>query len=222
MSNKTMTAVELAEFIAQNCIPSHILDRKDQNKPYVIGVSGSAPGLGKSTLVELTSKILEEKRCTHLDLDNWIVVSRQNRELKRTSGIDPVNWDLDRLVGSLERLIVFGEEILIPIYDHKTGTPNASTQTVSSANIIILAGASCLWKDVRPFINFLFCIHAKSEEENRMMVIKRNINFRNYLLEKAMEDYIITKAAYEKHVAPHSVYADVSLIVDSNYNYIIA
>ena len=65
----------------------------------------------------------------------------------------------------------------------------------------------------------MVCISPRSEEDWHSMVMRRNTGVRNYTPEQAMADFSITSTAYAQHVKPSVRYADVAVLVDTDYKY---
>lgn len=211
---------ELAKFLTEHCVPKFAtLLEQPKSKPYVIGITGTNSAVGKSSIGNLMSDLLSEYNSQFINLDDWINVSRAKRKSIYLSGISPNAWDINGLINSLNNLIFEKSEIYKPTYDHVAGIAKAKEDKINSSDIIILAGGACLWDEIRPFINYIVCIQTDSVKSEMEMTIERNTAIRNYSNEDALEEYYLTKKAYNKYVIPFRKYSDIIVEVDSSYNF---
>jgi len=218
--NQIFNSKQLAQFILDNCIPKYILNEKYiKYKPYVIGISGTNSAVGKSTVASKITEILGLKKSLFVDIDNWINVDRQTRYRKLLSGMNPSAYNLDNLLLSLNDLIVYRRITQVPIYNHSNGKTTATKTKLPPSDVICLAGGSCLWPEIRPYINYSICISTHSSLDEKEMIIERNIKERNYSLDEATEEYQITNDAYIEFVIPYKDYADLNIVVNKSYEF---
>ena len=216
-----LTSREVIELVRQQCIPKIAVHGDLTARPYVVGFTGTRPAVGKTTLSAGVARQLGDA-AVHIDLDNWIEVNRVERVKRGVSGIDRSVWDLKGLHDALWKLTILGQEISVPIYDHQSGTSGSASGRVQPTRIVCIAGGSCLWPEVLPFINFVLAVQPASDAAERAMVLRRNLGERGYNTEEAEHDFDITREAYARDVAPAVVFADLRMTVNDRYEYIVA
>ncbi len=213
-----MNCKDLAQTVIDSCIPK--LHRNGEIcKPYVICISGSRPALGKSTLADEIQRILGDEQCSVVEMDNWIQESREYRLRNRVAGINLGVYNEDQITKSLETLILDGQPISMPVYDHKLGKPRSEEIKIQPRSIICLVGAISICPRFWPYKNYLLCLKARTPEDARDMTIRRNVTVRGYDEQDAIRDYEYTEEEYLRHVEPNIKHADVVVLVDKSYAY---
>ena len=110
---------------------------KTLNRPIILGIVGDSAS-GKTTLSSGVAKILSEDRCTTICTDFYHRYDRAERHERGVSALDPRANHIDILEQHLQ-LLRRGEPILMPIYDHATGTRLPPLE-VSPKDFVIVEG----------------------------------------------------------------------------------
>lgn len=221
-SASEMNQYNLAQLIIRKYIvPSTPHDLQDDRRPYVLGLAGVCAATGTTKLAATIQVIMGCKKVRHIDLDDWITVSRSDRLKRGLAGIHPSVWDRSKLVEDLRSLIIESKPIRVPVYDHCTGTPHASWAAVPVAPVVCLAGAACFCPPVRALIDHLVAFHPAATADVKNMVITRNTDERGYSGEQAEADFLATDLAYHTFVRPLVDTADLAIEVTTDYHYLL-
>lgn len=156
-----------------------------KQRPIILGIVGDSAA-GKSTLTSGLVKLLGPERVTHVCADDY---HKYDRAERKQLGITPLHPDcnyLDILELHLERLH-YGQPILKPIYDHRTGT-HTRPEYVKPNEFVIVEGLLGFHSAVmRQFYDVMVFLDPP-ESMRREWKIKRDTTKRGYTPEQVLAE----------------------------------
>lgn len=195
---------------------------KNIQQVFVVGVSGGS-GSGKTTVVNLLKKELEEKKgqeVTVLSQDHYYDdLSHISFEKREKNNFDaPAAVDLGLLYSHIKQLSK-GESISRPIYDFISHTRKEGQVEVYSKTILIFDGIFCLY-DKRIRSLFDLCLYIQVEDDLRLIRrLQRDLNERGRSLTSIIQQYLSTvRPMHNKYIQPTAAHADFVINWDA-YNY---
>jgi phosphoribulokinase len=173
---------------------------------FIVGIAGDSAS-GKTTFSKGIVRLFGEENVVSISLDNY---HKYDREERRKLGLTPLNPkanDFDKIFEDI-RALKGGKEILMPIYDHKTGK-FLDPVRVLPAKIVIVEGLHPFYKkrvadlfDLKIFIDPDF-------EVRREWKIKRDVGERGYSLEEVLREIEVRKLDYKRYIEPQKRKAEI-------------
>ncbi len=160
------------------------LGRRNDRKPYVIGLAGSVAS-GKSTLARTLSALISgwpgEPEVEIVTTDGFLHPTQvlEERELMARKGF-PESYDLRRMIRFLSDLKAGEREIDVPVYSHQTYDILAGeAQVVRQPDILIFEGLNVLGLSTHApviasdFFDFSIYLDAEPDDLERWFVERR-------------------------------------------------
>src|SRR6266496_2080085 len=91
-----------------------------KQRPLIVAVCGDS-GSGKTTLTDGMVRVFGQERVVHICLDDYHTLDRATRLRNGITALHPAANNITLMTEHI-RLLVHGESIVKPVYDHKTGT----------------------------------------------------------------------------------------------------
>ena len=177
-----------------------------KQRPIILGIVGDSAA-GKSTLTGGLVKLLGPDRVTHVCVDDY---HKYDRAERKQLGITPLHPDcnyLDIFELHLERLH-FGQPILKPVYDHRTGT-HARPEYVMPKEFVIVEGLLGFHSAVmRQFYDVMVFLDPP-EDMRREWKIKRDTTKRGYTVEQVLAELERREPDAAAYIRPQRNYADI-------------
>lgn len=177
-----------------------------KQRPILLGIVGDSAA-GKSTLTNGLVKLLGPERVTHVCADDY---HKYDRAERKQLGITPLHPDcnyLDILELHLERLH-YGQPILKPVYDHRTGT-HTRPEYVKPKEFVIVEGLLGFHSAVmRQFYDVMVFLDPP-EEMRREWKIKRDTTKRGYTVEQVLAELERREPDAAAFIRPQRNYADI-------------
>ncbi|BCX05614.1 MAG: phosphoribulokinase [Candidatus Roseilinea sp.] len=177
-----------------------------RQRPIILGIVGDSAA-GKSTLTGGLVKLLGPERVTHVCVDDY---HKYDRAERKQLGITPLHPDcnyLDIFELHLERLH-YGQPILKPVYDHRTGT-HARPEYVMPKEFVIVEGLLGFHTAVmRQFYDVMVFLDPP-EDMRREWKIKRDTTKRGYTVEQVLAELERREPDAAAFIRPQRNYADI-------------
>lgn len=177
-----------------------------KQRPIILGIVGDSAA-GKSTLTGGLVKLLGAERVTHVCVDDY---HKYDRAERKRLGITPLHPDcnyLDIFELHLERLH-YGQPILKPVYDHRTGT-HARPEYVMPKEFVIVEGLLGFHTAVmRQFYDVMVFLDPP-EDMRREWKIKRDTTKRGYTVEQVLAELERREPDAAAFIRPQRNYADI-------------
>ncbi len=177
-----------------------------KQRPIILGIVGDSAA-GKSTLTGGLVKLLGPERVTHVCVDDY---HKYDRAERKQLGITPLHPDcnyLDIFELHLERLH-YGQPILKPVYDHRTGT-HARPEYVMPKEFVIVEGLLGFHTPVmRQFYDVMVFLDPP-EDMRREWKIKRDTTKRGYTVEQVLAELERREPDTAAFIRPQRNYADI-------------
>ncbi len=177
-----------------------------RQRPIILGIVGDSAA-GKSTLTGGLVKLLGPERVTHVCVDDY---HKYDRAERKQLGITPLHPDcnyLDIFELHLERLH-YGQPILKPVYDHRTGT-HARPEYVRPKEFVIVEGLLGFHTAVmRQFYDVMVFLDPP-EAMRREWKIKRDTTKRGYTVEQVLAELERREPDAAAFIRPQRNYADI-------------
>lgn len=181
-------------------------DRDLVGRPIILGIVGDSAA-GKTTLSRGLVRVLGADRVTHVCTDDY---HRHDRAERARLGVTPLRPEcnyVDVMELHLEQLH-YGQPILKPVYDHKTGTLVRPEYVVPREFIIVegLLGfsteAAREFYDVKVFLD-------PPEDLRRRWKIQRDTTKRGYTEAQVLAELARREADSAAYIRPQREFADV-------------
>ena len=178
------------------------------HRPVILGIVGDSAA-GKTTLTHGITEILGADRVTHICSDAYHRFDRVERATRNITALHPECNYIDILEQHLQ-LLREGQPILVPVYDHRTGTLVRPEYVVPREFIIIegLLGfhtarmRECY--DVKVFLN-------PPEDLRRVWKFKRDCTKRGYTAEQVAVEMDKREPDSRDFIRPQRQFADLSV-----------
>ena len=172
----------------------------------VLGIVGDSAA-GKTTLTQGVTRLLGPERVTHICTDDYHKYDRTERSALQITPLHPDCNYLDILERHLEKAH-YGEPILKPVYDHRTGTL-VRPEYVQPREFVIVEGllgfhsvAMRSHYDVKVFLD-------PPEDMRRVWKIKRDTAKRGYRTEQVLAELEKREADSAAFIRPQREFADI-------------
>ena len=177
-----------------------------RRRPIVLGIVGDSAA-GKTTITRGLVELLGEDRVTHICADDYHKYDRTERAQLKITPLHPDCNYLDILELHLERAH-YGQPMLKPVYDHRTGTLVRPEYLVPSEFVIVegLLGfhteAMRQFYDVKVFLD-------PPEDLRRLWKIKRDTAKRGYTPEQVLAEMEKRESDSQNFIRPQREFADI-------------
>lgn len=174
--------------------------------PIVLGIVGDSAA-GKSTLTQGLTRVLGPERVTHICTDDYHKYDRAERARLDITPLHPDCNYIDILEQHLERAH-YGQPILKPVYDHRTGTL-VRPEYVQPREFVIVEGLLGFYTpamrrlyDIKVFLN-------PPEDLRRVWKIKRDTTKRGYTAEQVLLELDKRELDSAQFIRPQREFADI-------------
>lgn len=171
----------------------------------VIAIAGDSAS-GKSTLMRYIQEIMPQSSYLSIETDSYHKWERSDENWKSYTHLNPEANHLERMSEDVLRLKI-GSNVSLIEYDHATGKFTQGKLTESKP-FLILCGLHTLYQksllknlDLKIFLDI-------EEHLQINWKIKRDIEERNYTIDKIMETIVKRKDDSEKYIQPQKNSAD--------------
>ena len=186
---------------------------------HVISISGPV-AIGKTTFANTLKKIIDESEgegaVSILPLDSYMLDRETLLAQNIPNGYDDKNWNLDKVKGDIEELILNRNPIKLRNFNHRTGRHNRGVQTVDPAKYIILDGIISFQKIFSDYCNMKIFIAGRNIRLEQNPRIQVAYHERNYTLKEAIIKSDRELKDYCSYLFPRRKEADVWLILKDN------
>ena len=184
--------------------------KKERNRPYLIGISGGSGG-GKTSVANLIHKSLGTYDSLLFSMDTYYkdLTPEQERDLSNYNFDSPEALDLDLLYTHLNELMHW-KKIQMPTYDFSTNKRKEYTIQIKPAKVIIFEGILAFYdKRMRDLMDLKLFIDL-DDDIRLSRRIYRDIISRGRKMETVLERYHkFVKTAYNNFIKPTKEYADI-------------
>src|SRR6266480_1435346 len=177
-----------------------------KQRPLIVAVCGDS-GSGKTTLTDGMVRVFGQERVAHICLDDYHTLDRATRLRNGITALHPAANNITLMTEHI-RLLVQGESIVKPVYDHKTGT-FAEPVEVQPADIIIAHGLHPLYT---PELRDLAHVRIYLDPETallRQWKIMRDSTSRGYTVEQVRQEIAIRRRDSRLYIQPQKKFADI-------------
>src|SRR5215467_408447 len=178
----------------------------NSQQPLIVAVCGDS-GSGKTTLTDGMVRVFGQERITHICLDDYHVFDRATR---MRAGITPLNPVANNFALMTEhiRCLGYGQPVVKPVYDHKTGT-FAPTQEVHPAEIIIVHGLHPLYtEELRTLAHVSIYLDPEPALRHQWKII-RDSTSRGYTVEQVQQEIAARERDSYLYIHPQKQFADI-------------
>jgi uridine kinase len=184
----------------------------------IVGVAGGS-GSGKTTVARKVAERLTEVSVASVSMDAYY----RNMSHLTLDERRQLNWDhpdvVDmELLGVHLEALAHGESVQKPVYDFVAHLRSPHTETVASADVIVVDGILLFW-DARIRALCDMKIFVDVEADIRLIRrINRDIRVRGRQLKDILDQYLRTvRPMHEEFVEPSKQFADV-IVAHGGYN----
>src|SRR6266568_7395209 len=177
-----------------------------KQRPLIVVVCGDS-GLGKMTLTDGMVRVFGQERVVHICLDDYHTLDRATRLRNGITALHPAANNITLMTEHI-RLLVHGESIVKPVYDHKTGT-FAEPVEFQPADIIIVHGLHPLYTEE---LRNLAHVHIYLDPETALLQqwkIMRDSTSRGYTVEQVRQQMVIRRRDSRLYIQPQKQFADI-------------
>jgi phosphoribulokinase len=175
-------------------------------RPVVLGIIGDSAA-GKTTLTGGLANLLGSGRVTHVCTDDYHKYDRAERAEMEITALNPACNYVDILELQLERLH-YGQPILKPVYDHRTGTL-VRPQYVKPRDVVIVEGLLGFHSPVmRQFYDVKVYLEPP-ESLRRVWKIRRDTAKRGYTVDQVLAELEKREADSRDFIRPQRQHADI-------------
>jgi phosphoribulokinase len=175
-------------------------------RPVVLGIIGDSAA-GKTTLTQGLTNLLGPECVTHVCTDDYHKYDRTERAAMKITALNPECNYLDILELQLERLH-YGQPILKPVYDHRTGTL-VRPQYVHPRDIVIVEGLLGFHSPVmRQFYDVKVYLEPP-EALRRVWKIRRDTTKRGYSVDQVLAELDKREADSRDYIRPQRQHGDI-------------
>src|SRR6266702_7185554 len=175
-------------------------------QPLIVAVCGDS-GSGKTTLTGGMVRVFGQERVAHICLDDYHTLDRATRLRNGITALHPAANNITLMTEHI-RLLVHGESIVKPVYDHKTGT-FAEPVEFQPADIIIVHGLHPLYTEE---LRNLAHVHIYLDPETALLQqwkIMRDSTSRGYTVEQVRQQMVIRRRDRRLYIQPQKQFADI-------------
>ncbi len=177
-----------------------------QKRPIVLGIVGDSAA-GKTTITQGLTRLLGPECVTHICADDYHKYDRTERARLKITPLHPDCNYLDILELHLERAH-YGEPILKPVYDHRTGSL-VRPEYVQPREFVIVEGLlGCHTAEMRAFYDVKVFLDPP-EDLRRRWKIKRDSTKRGYTPEQVVAELEGREADSRDFIRPQREHADI-------------
>jgi len=177
-----------------------------KQSPLIVAVCGDS-GSGKTTLTDGMVRVFGQERVAHICLDDYHTLDRATRLRNGITALHPAANNITLMTEHI-RLLVHGESIVKPVYDHKTGT-FAEPVEFQPADIIIVHGLHPLYTEE---LRNLAHVHIYLDPETALLQqwkIMRDSTSRGYTVEQVRQQMVIRRRDSRLYIQPQKQFADI-------------
>lgn len=184
----------------------------------VVGIAGGSAS-GKSYITgQIMERLSRQYSVIRIGLDDYykLQVNKTYEERCLTNYDHPSAYDFDILIQDI-RSLKQGKTILKPTYDYTIHNRSDITESVESADILILEGLFTL-QDENLFNECDYTIYVDAQDDIRFIRrLKRDMTERARSVDSIVDQYLTTvKPMYDMYISPTKVKAD--LVIDNSKN----
>ncbi len=177
-----------------------------KRRPIVLGIVGDSAA-GKTTVTRGLVELLGEDRVTHICADDYHKYDRVERAGRNITALHPDCNYLDILELHLERAH-YGQPMLKPVYDHRTGTLVRPEYLVPSEFVIVEGLLGFHTEVMRQFYDVKVFLDPP-EELRRAWKIKRDTAKRGYTAEQVLAELEKRESDSRNFIRPQREFADI-------------
>ena len=177
-----------------------------KNRPIVLGIIGDSAA-GKTTVTQGLTRLLGPERVTHICADDYHKYDRAERAQMKITPLHPDCNYLDILELHLERAH-YGEPILKPVYDHRTGSLSRPEYILPHQFVIVEGLLGCHTAAMRSFYDVKVFLDPP-EDLRRQWKIKRDTTKRGYTPEQVLVELERREADSRDFIRPQREHADI-------------
>jgi phosphoribulokinase len=177
-----------------------------KRRPIVLGIVGDSAA-GKTTITRGLVELLGEQRVTHICSDDYHKYDRAERARLKITPLHPDCNYLDILELHLERAH-YGEPILKPVYDHRTGSLVRPEYVIPSEFVIVEGLLGFHTQVMRQFYDVKVFLDPP-EDMRRQWKIKRDTTKRGYTPEQVLAELERREADSRDFIRPQRQFADI-------------
>ena len=175
-------------------------------RPIIAGIVGDSAA-GKTTLAKGLVNLLGPERVTHVCSDDYHKYDRNERAQRSITALHPDCNYLDILELHLERLH-YGQPILKPVYDHRTGTL-ARPDYVRPREFVIVEGLLGFHTPVMRQFYDLKVYLAPPEDLRRVWKVRRDTSKRGYTADQVLAELELREPDSRDFIRPQREFADI-------------
>jgi phosphoribulokinase len=177
-----------------------------RRRPIVLGIVGDSAA-GKSTITRGLAELLGEDRVTHICADDYHKYDRVERAQREITPLHPDCNYLDILELHLERAH-YGEAMLKPVYDHRTGTLVRPEYLIPREFVIVEGLLGFHTQVMRQFYDVKVFLDPQ-EELRKEWKIKRDTAKRGYTPQQVLAELDRREADSRDFIRPQREFADI-------------
>jgi uridine kinase len=179
--------------------------RHPKDRPMFVAINGCTAA-GKTRLSrELSAALMDQAfhdigiqqqvSVTHLETDNWLATTREERVLRGLSGFDANSYNMTDLAEAIQKLSNVAP-VLVKRYEH-SNLPIDTEITYNPADIVILDGLMSTHHSLLKSIDLCIWIEC-SENGHRSLRIGRDTKYRQYKQAEAESNWKLHAAVWPK------------------------
>ena len=177
-----------------------------KRRPIVLGIVGDSAA-GKTTITRGLAELLGEDRVTHICADDYHKYDRSERARLKITPLHPDCNYLDILELHLERAH-YGQPMLKPVYDHRTGSLVRPEYLVPSEFVIVEGLLGFHTEVMRQFYDVKVFLDPP-EDLRRIWKIKRDTAKRGYTAEQVLAELEKRESDSQNFIRPQREFADI-------------
>lgn len=177
-----------------------------RRRPIVLGIVGDSAA-GKTTITRGLTQLLGKDRVTHICADDYHKYDRVERARLNITPLHPDCNYLDILELHLERAH-YGEAMLKPVYDHRTGSLVRPEYVVPREFVIVEGLLGFHTQVMRQFYDVKVFLDPP-EDLRRQWKIQRDTAKRGYTPEQVLAELAKREADSRNFIRPQREFADV-------------
>lgn len=180
-------------------------------KPVIIGIAGGSAS-GKTSIANKLIQLYKETNSVVLIREDDYYKDQSNltyEERTKTNYDHPFAFDHDLLMKHIDELLV-GNSIEKPTYDYTQHNRSSITETVNSADVIIVEGLFVLEDEkLRQKLNMKIFVDTP-DDVRFIRRLQRDVKERGRTMESVMDQYLTTvRPMHLQFIEPSKRYADI-------------